>query len=160
MKTKLFIWRWKFTICCLYDVTWVSETKSCNVYWFKVMIVTDCTLIKNNWCMLCWLARPAARFEQNWTDNFLHSVRLSAVREWQSCWYGGVGHGERERERQSGGNVNCWLVKVQGLRMSDILWAFWVVWGQDGGCNDCDGLLELTVWGQDGGWMVVMVCWS
>ena len=31
--------------------------------------------------------------------------------------------------------MNCWMVKVQGLRVSDI------VWGQDGGVNGCDGLL-------------------
>jgi len=24
--------------------------------------------------------------------------------------------------RESGGNVNCWLVKVQGLRVSDTVW--------------------------------------
>ena len=29
---------------------------------------------------------------------------------------------ERERERESGGNMNCLLVKVQGLRKSDIMW--------------------------------------
>ena len=25
-------------------------------------------------------------------------------------------------ERERGGNVNCWLVKVLGLRVSDIFW--------------------------------------
>ena len=25
-------------------------------------------------------------------------------------------------ERESGDNVDCWLVKVQGLRVSDIVW--------------------------------------
>jgi len=28
---------------------------------------------------------------------------------------------ETARERESGGNVNCWLVKVQGLRVFDIV---------------------------------------
>jgi len=47
-----------------------------------------------------------------------------------------------ERKRESGGNVYCWLVKVQGLRVSDIVW----------GVEVCEGR---TV-----GVMVVMVCCS
>jgi hypothetical protein len=34
----------------------------------------------------------------------------------RGCW------ALRERERERGGNVNYWLVKVQGLRVSDIVW--------------------------------------
>jgi hypothetical protein len=30
----------------------------------------------------------------------------------------------------SGGNVNCWLVKVQGLRVSDIVWGVEVCEGR------------------------------
>jgi hypothetical protein len=41
--------------------------------------------------------------------------------------------------------VNCWLVKVLGLRVFDIVWGVGVYLGQDCGCNGCDGLLELTV---------------
>ena len=33
-------------------------------------------------------------------------------------------------ERESGGNVNCWLVKVQGLRVSDIVWGVEVYEGR------------------------------
>ena len=49
---------------------------------------------------------------------------------------------ERERERESGGNVNCWLVKLQGLRVSDIVW----------GVELCGGRMV--------GVIIVMVCWS
>jgi hypothetical protein len=47
-----------------------------------------------------------------------------------------------ERERESGGDVNCWLVKVQGLRVSDIVW----------GVEVCEGRTVDV--------MVVMVCLS
>jgi hypothetical protein len=40
--------------------------------------------------------------------------------------------------------VNCWLVKVQGLRVFDIVWGVEVCVEQDCGCNGCDGLLELS----------------
>jgi hypothetical protein len=40
--------------------------------------------------------------------------------------------------------VNCWLVKVQRLRMSDV-WGVEVCEGQDSGCYGCDGLLGLIV---------------
>ena len=46
----------------------------------------------------------------------------------------------RERERERGGNVNCWVVKVQGLRVSDIVW----------GVEGCEGRTVDV--------MVVMVC--
>jgi len=49
---------------------------------------------------------------------------------------------ERERERESGGNVNCWLVKIQGLRVSDNMWSVEVYEGR-----------TVDV-------MVVMVCWN
>ena len=70
---------------------------------------------------------------------------------------------DRERERERDGNVNCWLVKLQELSASDIVWGVevyegrtqdvmvvMVCWssmcgGQDGGCNGCDGLLGLNV---------------
>ena len=35
-----------------------------------------------------------------------------------------------ERKRESGGNVYCWLVKVQGLRVSDIVWGVEVCGGR------------------------------
>jgi hypothetical protein len=37
---------------------------------------------------------------------------------------------ERERERESGGNLNCWLVKVQGLGVSDFVWCVEVCEGR------------------------------
>ena len=48
-----------------------------------------------------------------------------------------------ERERERDGNVNCWLVEVQGLRVCVIL---------------CGGLG--CVRGRTVDVMVVMVCWS
>jgi hypothetical protein len=55
---------------------------------------------------------------------------------------GAVRERERERDGENDGNVNCSLVKVQGLRLSDI------VWGVEG-CN-----------GRTVDEMVVMVWWS
>ena len=46
---------------------------------------------------------------------------------------------------EGGGDVNCWVVKAQGLRVCEIVWGVGVCEGQDGGCNGWDGLLELTV---------------
>ena len=48
----------------------------------------------------------------------------------------------RERERETGGNVNCWLVKVQGQRLSDNVW----------GVEAYEGRTMHV--------MAVMVCWS
>ena len=45
-------------------------------------------------------------------------------------------------ERERGGDVNCWLVKLQGLTVSDIVW----------GVEVCEGRMVDV--------MVVMVCWS
>jgi hypothetical protein len=41
--------------------------------------------------------------------------------------------------------VNCWLVNIQGLMVSDIVWSVEVYEGQDGGVTCCDGLVELSV---------------
>jgi hypothetical protein len=36
----------------------------------------------------------------------------------------------REREREGRGNVNCWLVTVGGLGVSDIVWGVGVCGGR------------------------------
>ena len=43
---------------------------------------------------------------------------------------------------------------------TDIVWGVEVYAGQDGGCNGCNGLVELTLLGQGGGCNGLMVCWS
>jgi hypothetical protein len=45
-----------------------------------------------------------------------------------------------ERERESCGNVNCCLVKVQGLRVSDIVWGVEVYEGRK------VDVMVVTVW--------------
>jgi len=88
----------------------------------------------------------------------LHSGIPQAEYFWKiRCWR------LRRREHIS---CYCWLVKLQGLLQTDIVWNCWHVWrpggeyngcdgltgsnvrGRDGGCNGCNCLLGLTLWGQ------------
>jgi len=59
------------------------KLKGCAVYCIEASNVTGCILRTASCSLLWWLAERAARFEQNWTELFVHCVRLLAVREWQ-----------------------------------------------------------------------------
>jgi hypothetical protein len=83
--------------------------------------------------------------ELNWSVcTFYYTVRCQRVTiVWiRRCW------SLRYMERWS-----CELLVGEVTGRENVWYCVgcWRVWGQGGGGNGCDGLLELIVWGQDGG---------
>ena len=66
------------------DLHRAMELQVCAVYCIETSNVTGCILRAASCSLVWWLAEWAVRFELNWTELFVHSVRLLAIRNWSS----------------------------------------------------------------------------